>query len=188
MVNTGISWQSDKSLYGPTKYTIGATREESAVEVPPNWQLRYPKGYTTDTPPPNLVDDEPFQVWMRSAGLPTFSKLAQRNDTQVLGTGTYRVDIQYSKPRSLYVPPLASDPAQTFPCWSTAAQSRLCSRRAPSWAARTPFWASPTSLSAASASCSASSSRSRIWSGPASSATTPTSAGTTRVRQPRLRP
>lgn len=87
--NTDISWSSDKELYGQSKYNW------SDVIVPPNWQLRYPNGYS-DEYFPDLVNDEAFQVWMRLAGLPTFSKLAQRNDKDVMEAGTYTVDINHS--------------------------------------------------------------------------------------------
>ncbi|KAF5026148.1 hypothetical protein F66182_1712 [Fusarium sp. NRRL 66182] len=81
--NTGISWDSDKDLYGATKY------KASDIIPPPNWAERYPNGYTDETPPPDLKNWEAFQVWMRTAGLPTFSKLYQRNDSQAMWPGTY---------------------------------------------------------------------------------------------------
>ncbi|TVY48808.1 Meiotically up-regulated gene 89 protein, partial [Lachnellula cervina] len=87
MTNKGISWSSDKALYGVTKYNW------DEVVVPPNWVAKY--GYTyNDTNHPDLVNDEEFQVWMRLAGLPTFSKLAQRNDHEVMEHGDYiaRID------------------------------------------------------------------------------------------------
>ncbi|PHH88974.1 hypothetical protein CDD83_6810 [Cordyceps sp. RAO-2017] len=84
---TGIAWDSDKALYGPTKSNF------SDVLPPPNWRLRYPDNYTEDMPPPNLKEMEHFQVWMRTAGLPTFSKLYQRNDTDAMVSGRYRVVI-----------------------------------------------------------------------------------------------
>lgn len=87
--NSGIAWPSDKDLYGTTKYNW------SQVAVPPNWALRFPNNYTDDNHP-DLVNDEAFQVWMRLAGLPIFSKLAQRNDTDPMISGTYRVDINDS--------------------------------------------------------------------------------------------
>lgn len=90
MANKGIAWESDKSLYGPTKYKI------DEIAVPPNWVKRWPKGYTEDHPPPNLKDDEEFQVWMRTAGLPAFSKLALRNDNEPMTSGMYQVDIGLS--------------------------------------------------------------------------------------------
>jgi len=88
--NTGISWDSDRALYGKTSYT------PDEIIPPPNWQLRYPNNYTTENPPPDLSQDEAFQVWMRTAGLPTFSKLAQRNDTYPMKVGTYNLQINQS--------------------------------------------------------------------------------------------
>lgn len=88
--NSDIAWGSDKALYGKTKYNA------ANVAVPPNWVKRYPDGYTNETIF-NPVNDQQFQVWMRTAGLPTFSKLAQRNDTTAMGVGMYRVDLQSSK-------------------------------------------------------------------------------------------
>jgi hypothetical protein len=87
---TNISWESDKALYGQSKYSANW----SQVAVPPNWQLRYPHGYS-DAYFPDLVNDEQFQVWMRLAGLPTFSKLTQRNDTAPMTVGRYSVDIDH---------------------------------------------------------------------------------------------
>jgi hypothetical protein len=87
--NSGISWSSDKALYGNSSY------KWADVAVPPNWVLRYPNNYS-DEYHPNLVDDEAFQVWMRLAGLPTFSKLAQRNDDDAMLAGTYSVSINHS--------------------------------------------------------------------------------------------
>ncbi|PNY28234.1 Uncharacterized protein TCAP_01833 [Tolypocladium capitatum] len=85
MSTTGIAWDSDKDLYGPTKYNI------SQIIPPPNWQKRYPNNYTDSNPPPNLKNWEAFQVWMRTAGLPAFSKLYQRNDKDAMGNGRYQV-------------------------------------------------------------------------------------------------
>lgn len=87
MSTTGIAWDSDKDLYGETKYNV------SQIIPPPNWALRYPKNYTADNPPPNLKNWEAFQVWMRTAGLPTFSKLYQRNDKDTLQRGQYEIVI-----------------------------------------------------------------------------------------------
>jgi hypothetical protein len=88
--NSGISWDSDKALYGPSSY------KWSDVAVPPNWIKRYKNGYS-DQYHPDFVNDEPFQVWMRLAGLPTFSKLAQRNDTMNMPAGTYTLKINHRK-------------------------------------------------------------------------------------------
>ena len=91
MKNTSIAWESDAKLYGKTSY------KPDEIAVPPNWVDRWgPEGYTEAHPPPDLSIDEPFQVWMRTAGLPAFSKLALRNDTQMMMSGRYRVDIDMS--------------------------------------------------------------------------------------------
>ncbi|KAF7861383.1 hypothetical protein EAF04_007948 [Stromatinia cepivora] len=84
--NSDVSWSSDRALYGPTKYNW------SDVIVPPNWVERYPNNYSDDYHP-DLANDEAFQVWMRLAGLPTFSKLVQRNDDDTMKTGQYQVEI-----------------------------------------------------------------------------------------------
>jgi len=42
---------------------------------------------------PNLHEDEDFMVWMRTAGLPTFSKLSRRNDDTAMAKGMYQLDI-----------------------------------------------------------------------------------------------
>jgi hypothetical protein len=85
MLNTGISWSSDKDLYKKTAY------KGSQIVPPPNWVRTWPN-YTTFEPP-NLSLDEGFQVWMRTAGLPAFSKLARRNDKDVMARGTYELVI-----------------------------------------------------------------------------------------------
>lgn len=95
--NSGIAWDSDKKLYGKTKYAL------DQIAVPPNWVDRYGgSDYTEAHPPPALEDDQAFQVWMRTAGLPTFSKLAQRNDDDVMKTGTYQVDVNHFFPADIY--------------------------------------------------------------------------------------
>jgi cell cycle control protein 50 len=85
--NTDIAWGSDKELYGKTKY------KPDDVMPPPNWRSLWPDGYKDDLPPPDLSQWQAFMVWMRTAGLPTFSKLYQRNDRDAMKQGTYRVII-----------------------------------------------------------------------------------------------
>ena len=88
MTNKGISWSSDKDLYQPSAY------KNYEVVPPPNWIKRYPGGvYSDDFPIPNFHEDEPFQVWMRTAGLPTFSKMALRNDTTSMTPGRYSLTV-----------------------------------------------------------------------------------------------
>lgn len=86
MSNKNIAWSSDKDIYKTSKYT----NEE--VMPPPNWRVRFPQ-YDDDTPIPNIQEWEEFQVWMRTAGLPTFSKLALRNDNDVMKAGRYRLAV-----------------------------------------------------------------------------------------------
>ncbi|KAH8152974.1 uncharacterized protein LAJ45_03201 [Morchella importuna] len=93
MTNTGIAWSSDRKRYGKTKYTV------DDVVPPPNWVKKYGEKYEVL---PDLTNWEEFHVWMRTAGLPTFSKLALRNDKDVMGAGRYQVDIEYNFPVSEY--------------------------------------------------------------------------------------
>ena len=87
MTDKGIAWSSDKERYKKTKYN------NEDVMPPPNWRKKYPDGYTKENPIPDLSDMEAFQVWMRTAGLPTFSKLARRNTIATMHTGTYLLNI-----------------------------------------------------------------------------------------------
>jgi len=101
MTNKGIAWSSDLKLYKQTQYN------NSYAAPPPNWATRFPDGYTDENPIPDLSTYEEFAVWMRTAGLPTFSKLALRNDQDVMKAGTYQMDIYdcmlvpFSRGRSL---------------------------------------------------------------------------------------
>ncbi|OAL01732.1 Lem3/Cdc50 [Phaeosphaeriaceae sp. SRC1lsM3a] len=84
----GTSWAHEGDLYGKTAY------KPEDVAVPPFWVEQFPDGkYDTSKPLPDLHTWEQFQVWMRTAGLPTFSKLAQRNDNDKLASGTYWLKI-----------------------------------------------------------------------------------------------
>ncbi|KAK2589522.1 alkylphosphocholine resistance protein lem3 [Conoideocrella luteorostrata] len=97
MTNKGIAWDSDKDLYGPTKY------KPADVLPPPNWAAAYPGyEYTDEHPPPNLKEWEDFQVWMRTAGLPVFSKLYKRNDEDAMAAGTYEIVINDFFPAAEY--------------------------------------------------------------------------------------
>jgi hypothetical protein len=57
--------------------------------------LRYPD-YNNASNIPDLQKDEHFQNWMRTAGLPTFTKLYGRNDTATLPAGQYQVLVYLS--------------------------------------------------------------------------------------------
>lgn len=87
MTNKSIAWSSDAQLYTKTVY------QNDQVMPPPNWILRYPDGYTDQNPIPDLSTYEEFQVWMRTAALPNFSKLALRNDADVMRAGIYNMEI-----------------------------------------------------------------------------------------------
>lgn len=94
MTNRSIAWGSDSELYKRTDY------RPDQVSPPPNWERRYPDGYTEGIP--DLSEYEEFQVWMRTAGLPTFSKLALRNDDDVMRAGTYQLQIYDYFPVKVY--------------------------------------------------------------------------------------
>ncbi|KAG6864149.1 hypothetical protein C0991_012127, partial [Blastosporella zonata] len=93
--STGIAWPGEAKKY------VSAPNEQynsTGIVPPPNWRLRFPDGYTESNPPPDLQADEHFQNWMRTAGLPTFTKLYGRNDTAPMPKGTYRVIIGLNFP------------------------------------------------------------------------------------------
>ncbi|KAI5855873.1 CDC50/LEM3 family [Tricharina praecox] len=92
MSNSGIAWSSDKERFGNTKYNA------EDVLPPPNWANRYAGGVYTNKTLPKIHQWEEFQVWMRTAGLPTFSKLAQRSDDKDMDKGTYELEIYYRFP------------------------------------------------------------------------------------------
>lgn len=95
---TNIAWESDKALYGalPSGYNL------SSILPPPNWVKQYPDGkYTDDAPPTDPSQDPHFMVWMRTAGLPTFSKLYMRNDSTAMRQGTYSINIISSMSQDL---------------------------------------------------------------------------------------
>ncbi|OMJ29788.1 Meiotically up-regulated gene 89 protein [Smittium culicis] len=82
-----IAWESDTYRFGKTSY------KNSDVFPPPNWDKRYPNGYTDENPIPDISKDEYLHVWMRTAGLPTFRKLHGINNSDTLKNGTYQIDI-----------------------------------------------------------------------------------------------
>jgi hypothetical protein len=87
MTANDIAWSSDQARFKKTTYT------NDQVEPPPDWFFQYPNGYTDDRPIPDLSTFYALQVWMRTAGLPTFSKLALRNANDVMKAGTYQINI-----------------------------------------------------------------------------------------------
>ncbi|RYP30439.1 hypothetical protein DL767_006250 [Monosporascus sp. MG133] len=89
MTSRGIAWDSDRELYRKTQIT-----DYDTIVPPIYWQIRYPDGrYSEEHPPPDIGEDEHFMVWMRTAGLPDFSKLYARNDEEPMIAGTYSLEI-----------------------------------------------------------------------------------------------
>ncbi|KAF8919534.1 CDC50/LEM3 family [Mucidula mucida] len=76
-----ISWPGEAKKYATTPIS-----EDGYNSV---------NGYTDDNIP-NLKTDFHFQNWMRTAGLPTFTKLYGRNDNDVMRSGTYQITIGMS--------------------------------------------------------------------------------------------
>jgi hypothetical protein len=85
MTKKGIAWSSDKELIKQTKYT------SAEVLPPPNWGWAVTDGVYTELH--KLHENEDFMVWMRTAGLPTFSKLSRRNDNETMKAGHYSLAI-----------------------------------------------------------------------------------------------
>lgn len=100
MTETDIAWQSDKALYGP--YPVKDDPDYKQIEPPPYWRKQWPNGYTKDQPPPDLSKYEHLMVWMRTAALPSFSKLYMANHTHGMDNGTWRIDIWDNFPAQGY--------------------------------------------------------------------------------------
>ncbi|KAK1065947.1 alkylphosphocholine resistance protein lem3 [Friedmanniomyces endolithicus] len=96
MTSNNTAWSSDAKLYKATKYNYGD------VIPPPNWRKVYPEYNDAEYQFPSLHTDDAFQVWMRTAGLPSFSKLYLRNDQDQMTRGRYQVDIYDFFPVTLY--------------------------------------------------------------------------------------
>ncbi|KAG8929235.1 hypothetical protein FRC01_004637 [Tulasnella sp. 417] len=90
----GIAWPGEAKKYSSQP----GYSDLSSIVPPPNWRERWPNGYTADNPPPNLREDEHFQNWMRTAGLPTFSKLYGRNGDDTLTAGDYQMVVFMNYP------------------------------------------------------------------------------------------
>lgn len=96
----GIAWPGESK-----KYVTKPSGDISNLAPPPNWALRFPDGYN-DSNIPDLKSDEHFQNWMRTAGLPTFTKLWARNDADTLQSGTYQI-VAYMSTWLLFSPVLS---------------------------------------------------------------------------------
>ncbi|KAJ8078492.1 alkylphosphocholine resistance protein lem3 [Marasmius tenuissimus] len=98
----GIAWPREKDKYVESPINGGGYSSLSDIVPPPNWMKKYPNNYTNENPPPNLKEDEHFQNWMRTAGLPTFTKLYFRNDNETMVKGRYRITIDMNFPVRSY--------------------------------------------------------------------------------------
>ncbi|KAF8652759.1 hypothetical protein AX16_004255 [Volvariella volvacea WC 439] len=94
----GIAWPGEAKKYVSSPIGGSGYGNLSDIVPPPNWMLRFPDGYTEQNPPPDLRSDEHFQNWMRTAGLPTFTKLYGRNDSDRMTRGRYRIIIGLNFP------------------------------------------------------------------------------------------
>ncbi|CAK5279500.1 unnamed protein product [Mycena citricolor] len=85
----GIAWPGEAQKYTSNPVGPGGYNSYDDIVPPPNWQLRYPTYNASNMP--DLKNDERFQNWMRTAGLPTFTKLYGRNDNDKMTVGTYQI-------------------------------------------------------------------------------------------------
>ncbi|KAJ6618249.1 transcription regulator [Mycena sp. CBHHK59/15] len=99
---SGIAWPGEAKKYTSNPVGSGGYASLDDIVPPPNWQLRFPSGYNSTNLPPDLKNDERFQNWMRTAGLPTFTKLYGRNDNDKMTAGTYQVIIGLNFPVQPY--------------------------------------------------------------------------------------
>ncbi|KAF9906829.1 hypothetical protein EC991_000272 [Linnemannia zychae] len=88
MTDKGIAWTVDQTKYLPQRHP-----DLTQIRPPPNWEKRYPNGYTATNPPIDISKDEHFQVWMRASGLPNFRKMYAKNEKEDLPSGTYTINI-----------------------------------------------------------------------------------------------
>ncbi|OBZ75789.1 Meiotically up-regulated gene 89 protein [Grifola frondosa] len=91
--STGIAWPGEAK-----KYATKPGYSLDQIVPPPNWSLLFPNNYTDSSPPPDLKTNEHFQNWMRTAGLPTFTKLFGRNDNDLLPQGRYQITVDLNYP------------------------------------------------------------------------------------------
>jgi len=92
----GIAWPGEAKKYVEDPVKNGEYKSYDEIVPPPNW-AKYNGTYSEENPPPNLKADEHFQNWMRTAGLPTFTKLYGRNMDNNLPAGTYRITVNMSE-------------------------------------------------------------------------------------------
>ena len=82
---------------------MDSTINASVILPPPFWRKfpQWANGYNS-TNFPDISNYERFQVWMRTAGLPTFRKLWGKNEDTVLPAATWEIEIVDRYSPSLY--------------------------------------------------------------------------------------
>ncbi|KAJ1932751.1 alkylphosphocholine resistance protein lem3, partial [Linderina pennispora] len=75
--------------FNPTSY------KPEDVYPPPNWRVGELKdGYPSQKVMQDLASNQHLQVWMRTAGLPTFRKLYMKNTKDIMKSGFYQIDVK----------------------------------------------------------------------------------------------
>jgi hypothetical protein len=94
---SNIAWPADAERFGMTEW-VNQPDWQRKIVPPPFWRTAFPEfanGYNASNIP-NLKSWQALQVWMRTAGLPTFRKLWGSNTANVLPQGTWQVNIVQS--------------------------------------------------------------------------------------------
>lgn len=86
LTDQGIAWATNKNRFKKTTYN------HTEVVPPPNWFKMFPNGYN-ETNIPDISTWYQFQNWMSPSALPTFNKMALRNDDDTLNKGIYQINI-----------------------------------------------------------------------------------------------
>ncbi|KAK0483274.1 cell cycle control protein [Armillaria novae-zelandiae] len=96
--SNNITWSGEAKKYTTSPIGSGGYQSLDDITPPPNWMKRFPNGYNDTSQLPNLKEDLHFQNWMRTAGLPTFTKLYGRNDADTMVAGRYQIVIGLNFP------------------------------------------------------------------------------------------
>lgn len=143
----GIAWPGEAKKYTTSPIGPGGYNSLDDIVPPPNWQARFPNNYTTDNPPPDLRSDERFQNWMRTAGLPTFTKLYGRNDKDTMQKGTYQIIVGLSMCIRIYIQLISANVyIQIFLFFLTKGPNQLLFQLSHGLEERILFWVGHTSL------------------------------------------
>jgi hypothetical protein len=94
-----IAWPGDNDRFLDTEYRkMDPALIPRKISPPPFWRTAFPDlryGYNASNLP-NINKMAKLQVWMRTAGLPTFRKLWGSNSKNFLPKGIWQVDINMS--------------------------------------------------------------------------------------------